>query len=257
GIQADLKTMSALGVYGMSVITAVTAQNTCGVRDIEAVSPRLVKAQMEAVLSDIPCEAVKIGMLFSPENINVVVELLEKYAPRFVIVDPVLLSTHGDRLYKGEAITSLLRERLFPLSTLITPNTEEATALTGIPIQGEKEIRLAGASLLQTGCGAVLIKGGHLSGKEMCDTLFRPDKAPQRFTGEKIETVNTHGTGCSLSSAIASYLALGEGLEKAVARAKKFVYEGLRAGADVIVGKGHGPINHLFRPQPLQILTET
>ena len=198
-IQADLKTMSALGVYGMSVITAVTAQNTCGVTGIQAITPDIVKAQLEAVFSDIACDAVKIGMLFSVETIAATIDMLDKYAPLHIVLDPVLVSTSGHRLYGDDHLVDALKAGLFPRATLITPNTEEAALLSS----------------------------------------------------EKVDTPNTHGTGCTLSSAIASYLALGKELKTAIALAKQYVHEGLTAGAHVTVGHGHGPLNHLFAPLPL------
>lgn len=251
GIQADLKTMSALGVYGMSVITAVTAQNTCGVTGIQAISPHIVKAQLEAVLSDIVCDAVKIGMLFSSHHIRALIDILDKYSPRFTILDPVLVSTSGHRLYDEDDMVPTMKDLLFTRSTLITPNTDEASLLTGISIDNEADMHRAGEALLKTGCQAVLIKGGHLRQQDMCDILFTTDHTPQKFSAQKINTKNTHGTGCTLSSAIASYLALGHDIETAVSLAKKYVYNGLKSGADVTVGKGHGPINHLFAPVAL------
>lgn len=251
GIQADLKTMSALGVYGMSVITAVTAQNTCGVTDIQAISPHIVKAQLEAVLSDISCDATKIGMLFSSHHIRAIIDILDKYSPRFIILDPVLVSTSGHRLYGEDNMVTTMKEMLFPRSTLITPNTDEASLLSGIPIDNESDMYRAGEVLLQYGCRAVLLKGGHLRQQEMCDILFTTDQTPHKFSAQKINTTNTHGTGCTLSSAIASYLALGRDIETAVSLAKKYVYDGLKSGADVTVGKGHGPINHFFAPVAL------
>ena len=160
GIQADLKTMSALGTYGMSVVTAITAQNTCGVTDIQAISPHIVKAQLEAVFSDIACDAVKIGMLFSSENIEVILDILDKYSPRFIVLDPVLVSTSGHKLYAEENIGVAMKERLFPKATIITPNTEEASLLSGIPISNEHDMYRAGEVLMKTGCRAVLVKGG-------------------------------------------------------------------------------------------------
>ena len=204
GIQADLKTMSALGIYGMSVITAITAQNTCGVTDIQAISPHIVKAQLEAVFSDIACDAVKIGMLFSSENIEVILDILDKYSPRFVVLDPVLVSTSGHKLYAEENIGVAMKERLFPKATIITPNTEEASLLSGVPVCNEHDMYRAGEILMETGCRAVLIKGGHLPQGVMNDILFTSHRPPRIFSSEKIETRNTHGTGCTLSSAIAS-----------------------------------------------------
>lgn len=256
GIQADLKTMSALGIYGMSVVTAITAQNTCGVTDIQAISPHIVKAQLEAVFSDIACDAVKIGMLFSSENIEVILDILDKYSPRFIVLDPVLVSTSGHKLYAEENIGVAMKERLLPKATIITPNTEEASLLSGIPISNEHDMYRAGEVLMKTGCRAVLVKGGHLPQGVMNDILFTAHNPPRIFSSEKVETRNTHGTGCTLSSAIASYLALGEDMENAVERAKKFVYNGLKSGADVTIGNGHGPMNHFFDPLPLHTINK-
>ena len=172
GIQADLKTMSALGVYGMSVITAVTAQNTCGVTGIQAITPDIVKAQLEAVFSDIACDAVKIGMLFSVETIAATIDMLDKYAPLHIVLDPVLVSTSGHRLYGDDHLVDALKAGLFPRATLITPNTEEAALLSGIAIHSEPDMYRAGEVLLGMGCRAVLIKGGHLMQQEMNDILF-------------------------------------------------------------------------------------
>lgn len=257
GIQADLKTMSALGVYGMSVITAVTAQNTCGVTGIQAITPEIVKAQLEAVFSDIACDAVKIGMLFSVETIATVIDILDKYTPRHIVLDPVLVSTSGHRLYGDDRIVEAMKEMLFPHATLITPNTEEAALLSGISIHNETDMHRAGDALLRTGCRALLIKGGHLLQQEMNDILFTRDNSPLTFSAERVDTRNTHGTGCTLSSAIASYLALGCELSTAVSLAKKYVHEGLKAGAHVNVGRGHGPLNHLFAPLPLHAKNDT
>ena len=251
GIQADLKTMSALGVYGMSVITAVTAQNTCGVTGIQAITPDIVKAQLEAVFSDIACDAVKIGMLFSVDTIAATIDMLDKYAPRHIVLDPVLVSTSGHRLYGDDRLVDALKAGLFPRATLITPNTEEAALLSGIAIHSEPDMYRAGEVLLGMGCRAVLIKGGHLMQQAMNDILFTSGNAPLLFSSEKVDTPNTHGTGCTLSSAIASYLALGKELKTAIALAKQYVHEGLTAGAHVTVGHGHGPLNHLFAPLPL------
>ena len=194
GIQADLKTMSALGIYGMSVVTAITAQNTCGVTDIQAILPHIVKAQLEAVFSDIACDAVKIGMLFSSENIEVILDILDKYSPRFIVLDPVLVSTSGHKLYAEENIGVAMKERLFPKATIITPNTEEASLLSGIPISNEHDMYRAGEVLMKTGCRAVLVKGGHLPQGIMNDILFTAHKPPRIFSSEKVETRNTHGS---------------------------------------------------------------
>lgn len=253
GIQADLKTMSALGVYGMSVITAITAQNTQGVTAIHPIPPEIVKAQAQAILSDISCDTVKIGMLYSTDIAIALLDILDQYIPQFIVLDPVMVSTSGHRL-AGDDICRILKERFFPRATLITPNIPEAALLSGVEISGEKEVYRAGEKLLHDGCRAVLVKGGHLSGTTMNDVLFAAGKEPQVFSSAKVETVNTHGTGCSLSSAIAAFLALGKPLDEAVAQAKTYVAHALEAGAGVSVGKGHGPIDHFFDPQPLHII---
>ncbi len=251
GIQADLKTMSALGVYGMSVITAITAQNTRGVDALEAVSSSMVKAQLESVFSDIRCDAVKIGMLFSPQIIDVILEILDKYSPRHVVLDPVMVSTSGHALAR-ETMCDALKNRLCNRVSLITPNIPEAEKLCGMSIDTFSDMMVAGEVLMQAGCGAVLIKGGHLSGEMVSDVLFQKSCQPEIFTHPMVDTRNTHGTGCSLSSAIASYLALGRDMHEAVSLANEYVYNGLKFGADVIVGDGHGPINHFFFPVALR-----
>ena len=213
GIQADLKTFSALGVFGASVITAITAQNTQGVRGIQAVSPEIVKEQP------------------------------------VVILDPVMISTSGSKLMEDEAINALVDE-LFPLATLLTPNANEAAFLTGMALRTETDIERAARKLLDLGCQAVLMKGGHLPGNTMTDWLFTRETA-QRFTAPACSTPNTHGTGCTLSSAIAACMAQGDELQEAVRKAKDYVTSAIREGADVRTGKGHGPLNHLFHPVPL------
>ena len=242
GIQADLKTMSAIGVYGMSVITAITAQNTCGVKAIQPIDSDIVTAQLEAVLSDIGTDSIKIGMLHSVNIIKAVIEILDKYTPRYVVFDPVMVSTSGHKLIEDNTIDTI-RETMFSRSTIITPNLDEASLLSNIPISEEKDMYKAGKKLLEKGCHAVLMKGGHLKSKIITDLLLTAD-------GES----NTHGTGCTLSSAIASYLALGHSLSDSVKLAKQFVTSAIKTGSKVTTGKGHGPLNHFFAPQPLHIL---
>lgn len=243
GIQADLKTFSALGVYGASVITALTAQNTCGVSAIHEAPPAFVKAEIDAVFSDLAVGAVKIGMLASPELIAAVAEGLKAWQPPFVVLDPVMVATSGDVLLKGEAISSL-RDELFPLATIVTPNLPEAEKLIDRPIGESREAVLAAArELLTLGPRAVLIKGGHGEGAESADLYF--DVAgPRWLTAPRHRTKNTHGTGCTLSSAIAAGLARGLGLEAAVAAAKDYVTAAILAADDLEIGKGHGPVHH-------------
>lgn len=250
GIQADLKTFAALGVYGTSAITAITAQNTRGVTAIQAIDPLILEAQIAAVMTDIQVDVVKIGMLHNVEAVQIVRDAIDCYKPSYIVLDPVMISTSGSRLIKEDAIVCIQSE-LFSRATLITPNIHEATYLTGVTIHSSSDMQRAAESLLAKGCKAVLMKGGHLVKEEMVDLLFTLNEAPLRMETQTIQTVNTHGTGCTLSSAIASYLALEYTLVDAVKLAKIYIYEALKAGADVRVGAGHGPVNHAFNPSPL------
>jgi hydroxymethylpyrimidine/phosphomethylpyrimidine kinase len=247
GIQADLKTIAANGCYGMSVITALTAQNTLGVSGIHAVPVEFVAAQMEAVLSDIGVDAVKIGMLFSPELIRTVAENLQKFAIRTIVLDPVMVAQSGDKLLQDEAIDAL-KQFLIPLAHLITPNLPEASVLLGREIHTAEAIAGAAVELAAMGCGNVLIKGGHLEEGDSDDCLYLGQE--QRIVilpGERIATRNNHGTGCTLSSAIASFIARGETIESAVRLAKDYITGAIRAGAAYTIGHGHGPVHHFFR----------
>lgn len=256
GIQADLKTISALGGYAATAITAITVQNTTGVRAIHAVPPIYVRGQIEVVMEDIRPEAVKIGMINDIEIVEVIADCLRRYHPRFVVFDPVMVSTSGHKLIEDSAISALTRE-LMPLSSLITPNLKEAEVLTGHPINKVEEMRAAAPELLKFGCEAVLLKGGHLEGGKMCDVLqIAGEEEPHLFVSDKIESKNTHGTGCTLSSAIATFLALGYDMPQAVERAKAYVTGGINAGKDVHIGEGHGPLNHFYEPVPMNIREE-
>jgi hydroxymethylpyrimidine/phosphomethylpyrimidine kinase len=245
GIQADLKSFAALGVYGASAITALTAQNTMGVTAIHDVPPEMVIAQIDAVFSDLDVKAVKIGMVSQPATIRAIVASLDRWKPAHVVVDPVMVATSGAKLLSPEA-TDLLRETLIPRASVLTPNMPEAAALLE---QGEAvsedEMIVQGQKLLALGCKAVLVKGGHGGGAESVDVLVTTDKVV-KFSSSRIATRNTHGTGCSLSSAIAAGLARGHDLESAVREAKAFVTSAI-AGADTLgVGRGHGPIDHFY-----------
>lgn len=246
GIQADLKTMSAIGVFGTSAITAITAQNTCEVRDIQGIEPDIVRQQIEAVLDDLPCTTVKLGMLYSRATIETIADCLQRYPLRNIVLDPVMVSTSGCRLIEEEAI-SAVKTLLLPQATVITPNIPEAEILSGLAIDSEKDMEKAANRLFQAGCRAVLVKGGHLKGAESCDILFMPNSVPVRYTSPRISTRNTHGTGCTFSSAIASYLALEHMLTDAVSLAKKYLTQALQTGADITIGSGHGSVNH-FSP---------
>lgn len=240
GIQADLKTITLLGSYGASVITALTAQNTRGVSGIYAPPPTFVAEQLEAVLSDIPVDTVKTGMLHSPEVIAVVAEKLQEFGRKMVVVDPVMTAKGGAALMESAAV-ALLRERLIPLSYLLTPNIPEAEKLTGLAIVDEEGMQEAARALCRMGARNVLIKGGHLPEGVALDVLF-DGGGFTRFTAPRILTKNSHGTGCTFASAIAAFLAQGEPLTVAVARAKEFITAAIKLAAPL--GKGHGPVNH-------------
>ncbi len=243
GIQADLKTFSALGVYGASVITALTAQNTKGVTGIHDVPAEFITAQMDAVFSDLDVQAVKIGMVARREAIDAIVAGLDRWLPKHVVFDPVMVATSGDRLLSSDAVDAL-RTKLFPRAQLITPNLPEAAALLDASIaSSEQEIEQQGRRLLALGCPAVLIKGGHGHGPESTDYLIDANSVI-RLAAPRIVTSNTHGTGCSLSSAVAAGIAKGHGLERAVRDAKTYISAAIAAADRLNVGHGHGPIHH-------------
>ena len=247
GIQADLKTFHALGVYGASAITALTAQNTRGVRGVELASPDFVAAQITAVMDDLSVDAVKTGMLAGADIIRAVVATLDRFPARPLVVDPVMVATSGDVLLAEDAIATIIAE-LLPRAHLITPNLPEAARLLGQPLAvTEVEALRQAQALVALGCRAVLVKGGHGEGDTAVDVLVAADGAVHRFARPRVETQHTHGTGCTLSAAIAAGLAKGLALDVAVAEAKAFVWEALVAGRDLGVGQGHGPVDHLAR----------
>jgi hydroxymethylpyrimidine/phosphomethylpyrimidine kinase len=246
GIQADLKTFAALGVFGASAITALTAQNTRGVTGIHAVPADFVAAQIDAVFSDLAVGAVKIGMVARADSIAAIAAALSRWAPRHIVLDPVMVATSGDRLLASEAVDAL-RTRLIPMATLITPNLPEAAALLEAPVAAaEAEIEAQGRRLLALGCRAVLIKGGHGTGAESTDYLVTSEKS-MVLAAPRVATRNTHGTGCSLSSAVAAGLARGEPLETAVRDAKAWISAAIAAADRFSVGHGHGPVHHFHR----------
>ncbi|HYD76559.1 bifunctional hydroxymethylpyrimidine kinase/phosphomethylpyrimidine kinase [Ramlibacter sp.] len=251
GIQADLKTFAALGCYGMTAITALTAQNTQGVRGIHAVPPEFLKAQLQAVIEDIGVDAVKIGMLHAPEIVEVVAWAIDTYRLPHVVLDPVMVATSGDRLIAQETVQVLVRE-LFPRAEVVTPNLDEAALLLGRALPDAASLQPAATDLLALGARAVLLKGGHLPGEEVVDLLAQAGTPPSftALSGARIASHNTHGTGCTLSSAIACGLALGQPLAEAVAQAREYVRAAMKSGASVPVGQGHGPLDHGFAPQP-------
>ncbi len=246
GIQADLKTFSALGVYGASVVTALTAQNTLGVSAIHAVPADFVTAEIDAVFSDLDVDAVKIGMLGAPDVIAAVAEGLERWRQTRVVLDPVMVATSGDPLVPDEAVAAI-RDRLIPRAMIVTPNLPEAARLLGEPVAADRAaMEVQAARLLELGAHAVLIKGGHASGAESADFMLTTHS--QRWlVAPRLDTENTHGTGCTLSSAIAAGLALGRDLDDAVAAAKDYLTAALAAADRLSIGKGRGPVHHFHQ----------
>jgi len=241
GIQADLKTFSALGVYGTSVITAITAQNTLGVQAAEEVSLPLIAAQIDAVAADIRPDAVKTGMLSSSRIIQTVAGKIKEHGLAPLVVDPVMISKSGHALLAPEAVEALKAE-LIPLAALITPNLPEAEVLTGMQIRSEEEMREAAVRIAELGCEAVLVKGGHLDA-DAIDVLYYNDSF-ETFSARRLPQKHTHGTGCTLSAAITSFLAKGMDLPQAVAEGKKYLTAALAEG--LAVGQGIGPVNHFY-----------
>lgn len=241
GIQADLKAMSALGVYGMSVIAAVTVQNTMGVFGVQDISKEIVEGQMKAIFDDIEVDAVKIGMLSSSEIINTVGETLKKYNIKNIIIDPVMVSKSNYKLLKDEAIEAL--KKFVSLGTLITPNIPEAEILADMTIENENDMIKAGKKIQLLGAKNVLIKGGHR--EDNCtDILLLEDGRVVKFPGVRIDTINTHGTGCTLSSSIASLIAKGNSIEEAVRLGKEYITEAIRNSFSI--GHGVGPVGHFI-----------
>lgn len=254
GIQADLKTFSALGVYGATAITAITAQNTQGVNAQLAIDPQMVYDQIVAVMEDLHPSFAKVGMLSNVEVVNAVAEALSRYRIP-LILDPVIVSSTGHRLLSIEA-QEVVKQRLLPLSTLVTPNIPEMEALTNHPVDTYEHKVEASKILFDYGAKAVLLKGGHEEGEQMSDMLFINSQSGVEatiFTSETISTRNTHGTGCTLSSAIAAFMARGCGMVEAIAEAKRFITEAIRSGADIKIGHGIGPVNHGFNPLKMMI----
>ena len=254
GIQADIKTFSALGCFATSVITAVTAQNTFGVSAIEQLSPEIISSQIRAVMDDIQPRYIKIGMVGNSTSIDAVANTLSGYALDGLVLDPVMVATSGDRLMREDAV-SILKERLIPLSTLLTPNIPEAEVLSGQKITLPEDMPCVARRILEYGCKGVLIKGGHFEGVTKQDYLLYKDAdgnlRERLFSFDTINTPNTHGTGCTLSSAITAFLAHGYELEQAVMCGREYLHQALISGQDVTLGKGHGPVNHFFNPQKL------
>jgi hydroxymethylpyrimidine/phosphomethylpyrimidine kinase len=242
GIQADLKTFAALGVYGTSAITAITAQNTLGVIDIVELNPKIVAAQIDAVIEDIGAQAAKTGMLANAAIIEAVAEKIQQHKLTNLVVDPVMIATSGDLLLKKNAVNAL-RSVLIPLATVVTPNIPEANRLAELTITNARDIRRAAQRIADLGAQSVVIKGGHWRGP--ATDLFFDGKKFRQLRTPRIRTAHTHGTGCTLSAAIAAYLARGEKLESAIMHAKTYITAAIRKG--FAVGSGHGPVHHFFR----------
>ena len=264
GLQADLKVFTALGAYGMSVITAITAQNTLGVTRIQDIDLDVIEAQIDAVILDIGVDVVKIGMLASPQIVQTVAKALHRHRVQRIVLDPVLRATSGASLGGDDTAQAMIAE-LFPMATLITPNMEEASLLLGRDITAPGDFKMAAQELLEMGPQAVLIKGGHLDATHTQITDFLMWKTleddlevtqAKEFKHYRVNTLNTHGTGCSLASAIATYLADGHDLSHAVAKAISYVEAGLEAGRFLSIGEGPGPLWHMHDFYPTALLDE-
>ncbi len=249
GIQADIKTMSALGVYAASVITNITVQNTLGVESLHPIDSYVIERQIHAVMNDIRPMAIKIGMLGNKATIEAVVKALSVYYHGNLVLDPVMISTSGSVLLDNDAI-DIMCKTLLPMAKVVTPNIHEAEVLANMKIINKDDIKLAARRILDYGCSAVLIKGGHIQGKNKCDILVECKQngivEEHEYDSVTVESKNTHGTGCTLSSAITAYLAQGMNLPNAVEEAKEYITMAIAEGADVCIGKGHGPLNHFF-----------
>lgn len=243
GIQADLKTFASLGAYGMTCITALTAQNTMGVSKIENASPAMVTAQLAAVYDDVPPDAVKTGMLATAANAAAAADFLAAHRGAPLVVDPVMVATSGALLLEKEAVT-VYKERLFPLASVVTPNIPEAEALTGLSIRSKDDMKAAAEAIKAWGSAAVLVKGGHLT-SAAADILL-DENGFHEFSEPRVETKNTHGTGCTLSSALAYFLGDGWPMDEAVHMAKLYITGALLGGIDRSVGHGHGPVDHFW-----------
>ncbi|ADC88882.1 phosphomethylpyrimidine kinase [Thermocrinis albus DSM 14484] len=249
GIQADLKTFTVLGVYGMTAITCVTVQNTVGVFGVVEIPPEVVYQQIKVVAEDIGVDALKTGMLYSQQTVEAVAKAVKELKLNNLVVDPVMRAKSGDPLLKPEAVEALV-EHLIPLATLITPNIPEAEDLTGMRIRSVEDMEKACLRLMEYGCKAVLLKGGHMEGDKVTD-VFYDGKSFEYIQHEKVTTKNTHGTGCTLSAAITAFLAKGLPLEKAVRMGVSYLLRAISTAPSL--GKGHGPLNHMW---PLPSLTE-
>lgn len=250
GIQADMKTISALGCYATSALTALPVQNTTGVKSIFSIPEQVVGDQIETILEDIFPNAVKIGMIHTAKLVSTVVNVLKKHPSLPIVFDPVMVATSGDKLIEDKTIQSII-EQLFPLASVITPNLDEAEILADMKIENVEQMKIAGTKIMELGCQSVLLKGGHLKTEKLTSLYFLPNGTIESFEFQKFQTNNTHGSGCTLSSAIASYLAQEKDLLEAVSLAQNYIHQAIENGKDVAIGKGNGPVNHFFNPQKL------
>lgn len=255
GIQADIKTISALGCFATTAITAITAQNTVEVIALHILTPEIVRAQLEAVLSDIRPQVIKIGMIPTGGHASVIADVLKSHPLIPVIFDPVMITSTGQQLMADECL-SIIRECLLPQITLLTPNIDEAALLTGMPIQSLGDMKDAALRIVKLNCKAVLVKGGHLGSNILFDVYLDQDGNQEVFESVKIDSFNTHGTGCSLSSAIAAYIARGNNMPASIRLGLSYIYEAIAAGENVKTGHGHGPLNHFFDPQKMQKISK-
>lgn len=246
GIQADIKAISAMGCYASSAITAITVQNTIGVQAVHPVPLDILSGQIDAVLSDIGADAIKIGMLHSSDVVNLVADKIEQYNIRNVVLDPVMVSTSGHRLIEESAIKTLI-DRLLPLSRIVTPNIPEAEILSGVKIESEENFDKVALQLSNNRSISVFLKAGHLSGELLVDYFYNAELDEIiKLESKRVKTKNTHGTGCTLSSALAAALAKGEDLSSAARSAKHYIEQAIISGANYTIGQGHGPVNHFW-----------
>lgn len=253
GIQADIKAISAMGCFATTAITAVTVQNTIGVQAVHPIPLDILEGQIDAVLSDIGTDAIKIGMLHSADVVNLVANKIKQYGITNVVLDPVMVSTSGHRLIEDNAIEHI-KKCLIPLVRVITPNIPEAEILSGCKITGEQDFKNTARLLSNNGSISVLLKAGHLDGETLVDYFYNAeDDTLTLLPSKRVKTTNTHGTGCTLSSVFAAALAKGENLTIAAKSAKYFIEQAIISGADIEIGHGHGPVNHTFNPTKMQI----
>ncbi|GHT71550.1 hydroxymethylpyrimidine/phosphomethylpyrimidine kinase [Bacteroidia bacterium] len=250
GIQADIKTISALGCFATTVLTALPVQNTTGVKSIHTIPYVVVEEQLHTILDDIFPNAIKIGMVHSCELVDTIVRVLGKYPKVKSVFDPVMMATSGHKLIEDKTIQSII-EHLFPLADIITPNLDEAAVLAKMSIETVDDMYIAGEKIKALGCRSLLLKGGHLKSERLTSLYFSANGKIEEYHSEKYNTNNTHGSGCTLSSAIASYIAQGKNLSEAVALGQDYVQQAIFHGKDVQTGKGNGPLNHFFNPQKL------